>query len=248
MEKTKQSEKPVEAVSERKKMIDIDELVTGSIRIYKEHFKKFILMMLISLASYVPFYLISEWLSVNTNIILGIILVVLFVLSILVLIYFGVRSQIGMYFILKNPKMEIKELFASTKTLFWKFFGLSLLTGILVFLWTLLLIIPGIIFGVFYCFASYLLIFEDVKGMNAIKRSKALVTGYWWAVFGRTMFAILVAMLASFVLSIPFIFLSEGSILYTIYSLLQNIAWAVVTPIFMIFTYLMYKDLRHIKG
>lgn len=247
MEKIKQSEKPTVALSERKKMITIDELVTGSIRLYKEHFKKFILMMLISLASYVPFYLIVEWLKVNTNIILGVVLIILLVLSVLVLIYFGVRSQIGMYFILKNPKMEIKELFISTKTLFWKFLGLSLLTGILIFLWTLLLIIPGIIFGVFYCFASYLLIFEDVKGLNAIKRSKALVTGYWWAVFGRIMFVILAAMLVSFVLSIPFVFLSKGSAMFNIYSLLQNIVWTVITPIFMVFTYLMYKNLRRIK-
>jgi uncharacterized membrane protein len=153
-----------------------------------------------------------------------------------------------MYLILKNPTMDFKKLFIDTKSLFWKFFGLSLLTGIFIFLWTILLIIPGIIFGIFYSFALYLLVFEGVSGLNAIKRSKALVTGYWWAVFGRTLFLILIAILLSFVLSIPFIFFTEGTIIFSIYNLLQSLVWAVVTPVFMVFTYLMYKDLRRIKG
>lgn len=249
MENNKKAEKPTASVaSSRIKMSGIDDLVLGAIKIYKQHFKKFVLMMLISVAAYLPLYLISTWLAVNSNMALGIVLVVLFVAAVIVLIYFGVRAQIGMYFVLKNPTMEFKPLFLSTKGIFWKFFGLSLLTGILVFLWTLLLIIPGIIFGVFYSFAVYLLIFEDTKGMNAIRGSQALVKGYWWAIFGRTMFIFLGAILISLVLSIPFVFLSEGTIMYSVYSLLQNLAWAVVTPAFMVFTYLMYKNLREIKG
>ncbi len=246
MENNKTSDKPLVAAG--KKMMGVDDLVFGSIKLYKEHWRKFMMMLLVSLLAYLPFYLISAWLSVNTNMILGIILVILFVVALVALIYFGVRSQIGMYLVLKTPTVEFKELFKNTKGLFWKFFGLSLLTGILVMLWTLLLIIPGIIFGIFYSFALYLLIFEDIKGMEALKKSKAMVSGYWWGVFGRTMFLLLVAMLASFILSLPFIFLSEGTILYSIYSLIQNLVWAVVTPIFMVFAYLMYKDLKSIKS
>lgn len=249
MEKTKKPEKPVVATgSLKKQMIGVDDLAAGSIKLYQQNFKKFVLMLLVSLGAYLPFYLISEWLKINTNVVLGVVLVILFIASALALIYFGVRAQVGMYLILKNPTMKFKELFKETRGFFWRFFGLSILTGILVLLWTLLLIIPGIIFGVFYSFALYLLVFEDVRGMNAIKRSKALVTGYWWAVFGRTMFVILVAMLISFVLSIPFVFMSQGTIIYSIYNSLQSIVWAIVTPVFMIFSYLMYKDLRHIKG
>jgi len=246
MENNKTSDKPLTAAG--KKMLGVDDLVFGSIKLYKQHWRKFMMMLLAGLLAYLPFYLISAWLAINTNMILGVILVVLFVVALIALIYFGVRSQIGMYLVLKTPTVEFKELFKNTKGLFWKFFGLSLLTGILVMLWTLLLIIPGIIFGIFYSFTLYLLIFEDIKGMDAIRKSKAMVSGYWWGVFGRTMFLFLVAMLASFILSIPFIFLSEGTTLYSVYSLIQNLVWAVVTPIFMVFTYLMYKDLKSIKS
>lgn len=249
MENNKQAEKPAQTAGPAKqKMIGIDDLVAGSIKIYKQYFKKFMFLMLVGLVAYLPVNLITSWLAVNTSMVVGIILVILFVAAVLFLIYFAIRSQIGMYLVLKNPTMEFKELFKSTKSLFWKFFGLSLLSGVLIFLWTLLLIIPGIIFGIFYSFVLYLFIFEDVRGMNAIKRSKALVTGYWWAVFGRTCFMILVAILASLVLSVPFAFLSEGTSIYSIYNLLQNLVWAVVTPIFLVFSYLMYKDLRRIKG
>jgi hypothetical protein len=57
---------------------------------------------------------------------------------------------------------------------------------------TLLLIIPGIIFAVWYSFTSYAVIFEVLKGLNAMRASKSLVVGRWWPILWRLAVATLV--------------------------------------------------------
>ncbi len=59
---------------------------------------------------------------------------------------------------------------------------LFLMTVILIAL-TYLLIIPGIIWGIFYAFTLYVVAIEGIGGRAALKRSKALVRGHWWEVF-----------------------------------------------------------------
>ena len=63
-------------------------------------------------------------------------------------------------------------------------FLLSLLTAIFVTLWTLLLIIPGIIAGYSYAMAPYIL-YENpgMRPMAAIKASKELMRGNKWRLF-----------------------------------------------------------------
>lgn len=239
----------VSAAPARLAMTGVDELVSRAFKFYRSNFKQFIWMLLVGFLATLPFYLFVFLMGLNGvrgagDIIFGL----LAFAAVIFMIYYTVRSQIGLYFILKDPKISFKENFKNTRTHFWKFFGLSLLVGVLVLLWSLLLIIPGIIFGVFYGFAIYILVFENIGGMAAIKKSQQLVTGYWWPVFGRTLFLVLGALLVSFVLSIPYIFFPEGGVLYYIYSFLHNVFWIVVAPIFLVFSYLMYKDLVRIKG
>ena len=63
-------------------------------------------------------------------------------------------------------------------------FLLSLLTAIFVTLWTLLLIIPGIIAGYSYAMAPYILYeHPGLRPMDAIKASKELMRGNKWRLF-----------------------------------------------------------------
>ena len=63
-------------------------------------------------------------------------------------------------------------------------FLLSLLTAIFVTLWTLLLIIPGIIAGYSYAMAPYILYeHPGLRPMDAIKASKDLMQGNKWRLF-----------------------------------------------------------------
>ncbi len=52
----------------------------------------------------------------------------------------------------------------------------------------IVIIIPGIILGVYYSFATQIFITENIRGYAILQRSMAYVNGRWWAVFGRLLF------------------------------------------------------------
>lgn len=93
----------------------------------------------------------------------------------------------------------------------------------------LLLFIPGVIFTVWFMFGQFILIEDDERGMRALLKSKQFVKGYGFDVFVR----LSVIWLVSTALGIiPFV----GPILSLLF-----------VPFFMIFTYLIYSDLKTLK-
>jgi hypothetical protein len=94
----------------------------------------------------------------------------------------------------------------------------------------LLLIIPGIVFGVWFAFAQFILAGEDVRGMDALLKSKEYVRDRWFDVFLRLFVIWIISVVAGMV---PVI----GPILSIL-----------LMPFMMIFAYLVYQDLRALKG
>ena len=67
---------------------------------------------------------------------------------------------------------------------FGKALGLRIVTSIFIFLWTLLLIVPGIIASYRYAMATYILAEHPEMGiMEAIEASKQMMDGNKWALF-----------------------------------------------------------------
>lgn len=56
----------------------------------------------------------------------------------------------------------------------------SILQGICLLGLFILLIIPGLIFAVFWYFTLYIVVYYGKTGMGAMKESKSIVTGRWW--------------------------------------------------------------------
>ncbi len=70
----------------------------------------------------------------------------------------------------------------------WSFYGKALLLGLLLFVFLVplycLLIIPGIVFQIYWMFAVYVLVAENKSIMKSLKRSHEIVKGRWWKAFG----------------------------------------------------------------
>ncbi len=67
---------------------------------------------------------------------------------------------------------------------FWKSFGVYFLSGLFIFLWTLLLIIPGIIAAFRYAMAFFIIADDaDCGPLEAINRSKEMMAGNKWKFF-----------------------------------------------------------------
>lgn len=83
----------------------------------------------------------------------------------------------------RDSSMSYLDLFASAKYLL-KALGLSFMIGLLVFLWSLLLIIPGIIAVYRYSQAVFIMVENPDKGiMQCIEESKEMMIGYKWDYF-----------------------------------------------------------------
>jgi hypothetical protein len=130
-----------------------------------------------------------------------IVAIVLVVALIIAAIYIGVWGQVALIVGIKDhgEKIDIKESFKRSRAYISPYFNASLAAGLITALGFILLIIPGIIFLVWYAFAGLITITENLSYGKALKQSKALVKGRWWAVFGRIFFGGLIGIIISLV-------------------------------------------------
>jgi hypothetical protein len=173
----------------------------------------------------------------SVSFIFGLVAVVAFV-------YLVIWMQASMILMVRNRTLEVpvKQLIAEAKPLIGAVFWTSLLSGILTFLWTLLLIIPGIIFGVYYTFAEYIVVDKNVRGMDAIRLSKQYVQGLWWPVVFSLLGLAGVSVLVW--LAIQAVGLILGQTAEGILALLFQFGFAPYSVIYMI---LLYEKLKSLK-
>jgi hypothetical protein len=76
------------------------------------------------------------------------------------------------------------QAFSYALSRFGSLLGSVILAGLITFLGFLAFCIPGIYLGVLYSFVSQVVVLENLSGMNALNRSKQLVSGHWGRVFG----------------------------------------------------------------
>lgn len=225
------------------------ELFKKSWNNYQANLKNYLTLMLIPIVGMLVFYIFSffsEGPEKSTNLPLFPIMLAFMV----VFWYLMLRAFTALLILIRDddPSKEAKSALRDSKNLVWSYLLVSVLVGLYVLAWALLFIIPGIIFSVYYGFAYWALIMEKQKGRAALKRSKELVKGYWWAVVGRGLYLLLLYLILFFVASMPAIAFPEGSMVGLIYSYFLNVIQYVVMPISFIYTYYIYKELKQIKS
>lgn len=242
------------ATAEKKpKLTPAATILEEAIKIWWKNLKKIVMVYLWGgLFALIPVAIILIIISLNMlvkgNIGLTIVSFVLIIASVLSAIYFLIRGYMGIFLLVKdNYAGKELDIFKATRKLFWPYLGLTVLTSIFILLWTLLLIIPGIIFSVFYSLACYVFFFEGKKGMAAIRRSTQLVKNYWWPVFWRFIVITLVTWLLMMVISLPLMGVSEDSLFFHLWNSLVQIINFLIGPIILLFSYRIYQDLAKIK-
>lgn len=87
--------------------------------------------------------------------------------------------------VVSGGSLVFKETFARSWKILGKFALLQIAVGLLTGLGFIFLIIPGILFLVWYSFSGFEMITKDVGVGEAMGGSKRLVSGRFWKVFGR---------------------------------------------------------------
>jgi hypothetical protein len=150
-----------------------------------------------------------------------------------------------------NTQVIYKSAWSKIIPLLW----VSILSGLAVFGGTLLLIIPGIIFAVWFAFSSIINVIEGTRGSAALKESKRLVSGRWWSVFWRLVAPYVVYILGFYVIVGVIFWLVglatgnwegfiTGEYLPWLNALVSNAINVLVTPLFITLPIILYVELK----
>jgi hypothetical protein len=194
-----------------------------------------LLMALFALGGFV--YAITQSLAVM--VVLGIIAVAAIVFLIYAQILFAMAP---MFAVSDETMLGIKQSIMAGKPKVGTFFLTSLLMGLLILVGFVLLVVPGIYLAIALSFSVWFVVLEGVDGTEALKKSKELVEGRWFAVFGRWIIAgvavwLLFAIPAGIFQAIGFEFLGGHTIIMTVF----------IAPMMTAYSYLLYKALKQAK-
>lgn len=116
------------------------------------------------------------------------------------------------------------------------------LQGLLILVGYLCFIIPGVFAMIFFILAPFTFFFEEKRGFGALKRSKELVQDHKVAMLVRILAPLVVVMIVSLVvIGVPSL-LFGGDVPF-----IREVLGFFTGPFLMIFYYLVYIDLRHMK-
>ncbi len=159
--------------------------------------------------------------------------VLLILIGFLLLMVVNIWVSAALVFMVREEyaKSGIKEILLMVRNKLASYAWVVILESLAVTLGFILFIIPGIIFSIWLAFSQYAFVMEDKKGIKALSYSKELVRGYWWPIFGRLCILALGTMLISSISKVGFLINS----LFTM-------------PFGIVYLYVIYKDLKRIKG
>jgi hypothetical protein len=188
-------------------------------------------------------------------------LLILTIFLITIFLYFAFQTLFAssiIYFSLFEKRIiNYKKTIKGGLKYFGKYLGFVIVGGIFILLLSLLLIIPGIIFGIYWCLAPYILFKENKGIIESLKKSKKLIEGKWWNIFG---YSILLGLMLMIIVGIALgihtltsngLFVGKSNIpaiSFVIYALIEGITWGLYSlttiPVLVLFFKNVYLELK----
>lgn len=151
--------------------------------------------------------------------------------SLLVYFFVGLAGIYAVQGVVSGNTLSIKGVYQAAWANLWKFSLLAILIFLITVGGTLLLIIPGIIFGVWFTFSNFIFVEKNPGIKASLTASKKIVSGRFWQVLGRIIVFGIFFVLVQIVTSI---------IPFGIGSILTEVAGA----LFILPSFLLYKQLN----
>lgn len=236
-------------------LISASKIITKSVELYREHWRKileyvgvfFVSILLLIVLQQLIFppktIVITSISDINATYIAYLIYKAVFIIVLLWLTV-GLIKAMARCYKGKKPQGMKNELEYSAKHIL-SIIGVSIAVSLTISVGFLLLIIPGIIFSVWFNFALYRVALEDETPITAMKESKELVEGRWWSVLWRLF-------LPAFVLNLG-IFLIQGILIFVIRMITPNaliintasgIASLFLFPVTLLAAIILYIELK----
>lgn len=149
------------------------------------------------------------------------------------------------------PAEDWQAVFNATAPHMWPFIYTSILAGLVVIGGTLLFIVPGIIFAVWYAFVLYAVVLDDKRGMEALRASKAVVTGRWLAIVWRLILPGVAFVIASAVLRLVIVVplslaIRDAANLTIADNIITSLVSSIITPIATLAPLILYRNAKKV--
>jgi len=239
------------------------ELLSQAMDIYKTRFKTLIGISILPVAVILVasalmasvFYVLR---SLNMDMLYSIAsFLFTFIFSVLA-IAISLWGQIAMIYAVKdrNENIGIKESYARARSKVNSYLWVSIYTALIVFGGFLFFMIPGIIFSIWFGMATYVLIAEDIGGMNALLKSREYVRGHWWEIFSRMLsfvflliiVMVIILMSAAMLFGILSLMIKDPAIINMLSEIFGDFVSVIIAPISVVYSFLIYENLKKIKG
>lgn len=195
--------------------------------------------ILIGLGGFAGVFTISSGNSGIGESILGISAVLFIALLVVyVLLYAWIQGAFILLFSKDEAEPDVRTVIAEAKQFIGPLWWASILVGLIVIVGMFLLIIPGIIFAVWYSFTTMIVVLERLRGTDAMRKSKSYVQGRWWEIFFRVILLSLAIGVCSSI--VEQIFGGSGSYVAAFFSSLATAF--LFTPFAIGFQYLLYRS------
>lgn len=119
--------------------------------------------------------------------------------------------------------------------------GTGLLAGLIIIGLCFLLIVPGIIWGLYYSLFVFVVALRGLSGKKALDYSKNIVKGQWWRVFGYLSVIGIMGFFAGIAVVAPFFFTPDNMI----FNIVSDTLTDIVSALFIIMTCVFFLNNDH---
>ena len=201
----------------RTQQLSLSNVLSLGWSIYQKHFAN---ILIVTLIVNIPLNIALEFITVP--LVNNILITIFSVLSTMAVVFIAERAA-------NDETLSFGDALSRSVNRWASGIGTSLLAGIILFLLFLLLIVPGIIWAVYYTFAVQVVALRNEGGKSALDYSKALVQGQWGRVFGTGFVLSLIAFALAFGIGYVFGLLSTSPVLSVVATTLGDIVTAFTT-------------------
>lgn len=242
----------------QQKLAKFGELWRNTFIVYQKRAKVLWLILLAPFA----FSLASNLLNLATSGAVVSFAPLLSIIFFLIAIFFGFWAGIALLFAIKD-EVSAREAFRQAWQRLSSYIWLKILSTLIIIGGMLLFFAPGIIFAIQFSFIYYILVFEELKGREAILKSKFYAKGYLGAIFSRQFLfglAVLGIVMVPVVIIFTALALSPGSGIIAsdpgvmtsqqeiVINLLVLFIQILILPLSVIFDFLLYQDIKAKKS
>ena len=143
---------------------------------------------------------------------------------------------------------RVEESFAYARGRLLPLLWLSVVLTAIIALGFIVIVLPGIYLLVATSVAMPVLMLEGLTGFQAVRRSIQLVSGRWWATFGRFLLALILYLIAIFAIGSIGTSIASGTsdvtVFLTIKGAVNAVAYILLAPFWAAVVTVIYVDLR----